>query len=242
MEHSPLEQFAIKPLIKLELLGCDVSFTNVSLVMVCATFLILFLFSFVRAQNQYVPSKIHLVSESMYRMVTNMLQQSVGDRGKDFVPFIFCIFIFILFCNLLGMIPYSYTATSQIAVTFFIGMIVFFTIVITGFIKQGAHFLRIFVPSGIPLWLAPLIMIIELFTFLARPVTLCLRLSANMIAGHVLLKVLAGFIVSLSFFLKVLPIPLIVVLIGFEIFVAILQAYIFAILSSAYLNDALNGH
>ncbi len=242
MAHNPLEQFRIEPLVKLELLGYDVSITNASLVMLVVTFSILFLFSFVKANEQGIPSKTHLVTESIYKMVADMIDQSVGAKGKDFVPLIFCIFIFILYCNLFGMIPYSYTATSQIVVTFFIGMIVFFTILITGFIKQGTHFLKIFVPNGIPLWLAPLIIVIELFTFLARPVTLSLRLTANMIAGHVLLKVLAGFMVSLSLFLKAVPMPLIIVLIGFEVFVAILQAYIFAILSSAYLNDAINGH
>lgn len=242
MPHNPLAQFAIKPIIEMDFFGFDISLTNASLVMILSTLLVIAVFSFVSANNSGIPSKFHIFSESLYSLIANMLDENIGEKGKKFVPFIFCLFLFILFCNLLGLLPYSYTATSQIAVTFFMAMLVFTVIVITGFMKQGLHFLEIFAPKGMPLWLAPLIIVIELFAFLARPVSLSLRLAANMIAGHVLLKVLAGFMVSLSLFLKVLPMPLIVAIIAFEVFVAILQAYIFAILSCVYLNDAINGH
>lgn len=242
MGNSPLAQFAIKPLIHIELFGFDVSFTNASLMMVCATFCIFLTFSFVKESNDGVPSKIHMLCEQLYGLISKMVDENAGIKAREFAPLIFSIFLFILFCNLFGMIPYSYTVTSQLAVTFILAMIIFFIIIITGFIKQGFHFLTIFAPKGMPSWLAPLIIVIELFAFLARPISLSLRLAANMIAGHVLLKVLAGFAVSLPIFAKWLPLPLIVAIIGFEIFVAILQAYIFAILSCVYLSDAVNGH
>jgi F-type H+-transporting ATPase subunit a len=240
--HNPLAQFMIKPIINIEFMGYDISFTNSSLIMVAVTAAIIALFSFTRYSEAGVPSKLHILCEQIYMLIVKMLNENSGPKAKEFVPMIFTLFLFILFSNLFGMIPYSYTVTSQIAVTFFMASIVFIIIVITGFIKQGMHFLEIFAPKGMPSWLAPLIIIIELFAFLARPVSLSLRLAANMIAGHVLLKVLAGFAVSLPIFMKVLPLPLIIALIGFEVFVAILQAYIFAILSCVYLRDAVEGH
>lgn len=242
MEHSPLSQFIIKPIVKLDLFGVDISFTNSSLMMVIATISILALFSFVSESNRGVPSKMHMISESMYSLVVNLLNENVGEKGKQFVPFVFCLFLFILFTNLIGQAPYSYAVTSQIAVTFFMAMLVFFATVIVGFIKKGTHFFEIFLPKGIPILLAPLIILIELFAFSARPITLSLRLAANMIAGHILLKVLAGFAVMLPFYAKILPLPFIIATIGLELFVAVLQAYVFIILSCVYLSDAVNGH
>jgi F-type H+-transporting ATPase subunit a len=171
-----------------------------------------------------------------------MLQQNVGPKGKKFVPLMFTLFMFILTCNLFGMIPYSFTVTSHISITFALAMMVFLLVTLLGFYLHGFHFFSLFLPAGTPWWLAPLMVVIELFAYLARPVSLSLRLAANMVAGHVLLKVVAGFVVSMAIYLKFLPIPFIVVLIGFEIFVAILQAYIFTILSCVYLNDAINLH
>lgn len=241
MANSPLAQFIIKPLIKLEIFGFDISFTNLSLIMVIATGLIIFLLSFI-SNNKTVPSKMHLLNEAAYNVIGGVLENNIGKEGKKFTPLLFCIFLFILFCNLLGLVPYSYAATSQIIVTFFIAIIIFIVVVVTGFIKQGSHFLRIFLPGGTPLWLAPLLIIIELFAFLARPVSLSLRLAANIIAGHILTKVIAGFCVMLPIYFKFVPLPLLVIIMGFEFFVAILQAYIFAVLSSVYLKDALQGH
>ncbi|NDA91594.1 MAG: ATP synthase F0 subunit A, partial [Alphaproteobacteria bacterium] len=152
------------------------------------------------------------------------------------------LFMFIMVCNLFGMIPYGFTVTSHISITFALAMMVFLLVTLLGFILHGFHFFSLFLPAGTPWWLAPLMILIELFAYLARPVSLSLRLAANMVAGHVLLKVIAGFIVSMAFYLKIFPIPFISVLIGFEIFVAILQAYIFTILSCVYLNDAINLH
>jgi F-type H+-transporting ATPase subunit a len=181
-------------------------------------------------------------AELIYGLVTDMLDQNVGPKGRKFVPVIFSLFLFILICNLLGMLPYSFTVTSHISITFALAILVFFIVTIVGFIRHGFHFFSLFLPKGTPWWLAPLMIIIELFTYLARPVSLSLRLAANMVAGHVLLKVMAGFVVTLAIYFKILPIPLMVILVGFEIFVAILQAYIFTILSCVYLNDAVNLH
>jgi F-type H+-transporting ATPase subunit a len=242
MAHSPLVQFEIEKIIDINLFGFDVSLTNSSLFMVIAGALAFVYFITAFKSQQLIPSRLQVSAEMVYNLILDMLNQNVGPNGLVFVPLIFTLFIFILLCNLLGMIPYGFTVTSHISVTFALAMMIFLLVTIVGFVKHGFHFLSLFLPKGTPLWLAPLMIVIELFTYLARPMSLSLRLAANMVAGHILLKVMAGFVISLIIFLKFLPIPLMVILIGFEIFVAILQAYIFAILSCVYLNDAINLH
>jgi len=242
MTHNPLVQFDIKKLIEIKALGLDISFTNSAAYMLIASILASTYFYLAFYKPRLVPSRLQISAEMLYNLVTDMLNQNVGTKGQKFIPMIFTLFMFILFCNLLGMIPYGFTVTSHIIITFALAILVFLTVTIVGFIKHGLHFLALFLPRGTPLWLAPLMIVIELFTYLARPVSLSLRLAANMTAGHILLKVIAGFAVSLMIYLKFLPIPLMVVLIGFEIFVAVLQAYIFTILSCVYLNDAINLH
>ena len=240
--HSPLAQFEIGKIIDINLAGFDISLTNSSLFMVIAGMLAFFYFIIEFKSQRLIPSRLQASAEMVYTLIVDMLNQNVGPNGRAFVPLIFTLFIFILLCNLLGMIPYGFTVTSHISITFALAMLIFLLVTIVGFAKHGFHFLSLFLPKGTPWWLAPLIIIIELFTYLARPVSLSLRLAANMVAGHILLKVMAGFVISLMIFLKFLPIPLMVILIGFEIFVAILQAYIFTILSCVYLNDAINLH
>jgi len=242
MKHSPLEQFQVKELVNIQLFNHDVSLTNSSMFMILAASFIIFYFIIAFAGKNLVPGRLQLSAELFYSLITSTLNQNVGEKGKNFIPLIFTLFMFIMTCNLLGMIPYGFTVTSHISVTFVLAMMVFLLVTILGFVKHGMHFLSLFLPAGTPWWLAPLMIVIELFAYLARPVSLSLRLAANMVAGHVLLKVLAGFVVSMAFYLKALPIPFISVLIGFEIFVAILQAYIFTILSCVYLNDAINLH
>ena len=240
--HSPLAQFEIKQLISLNFMGHDISFTNSSLLMVIAiTFASCFMLLATR-KKALVPTRAQMLAESVFGMIDDMLKQNVGEGGRQFMPLIFSLFMFVLFCNLLGMIPYSFTATSHISVTFVLAMLVFLTVTIVGFVKHGLHFFSLFLPHGTPMWLAPLLIVIELVAYLARPISLSLRLTANMVAGHVLLKVLAGFMVAMAFYLKIVPGPFIVVLVGFEIFIAILQAYIFTILTCVYLNDAVNLH
>lgn len=242
MSHNPLAQFELKTLIPIIYDGYDLSFTNSSLLMVCVLAGIVLFFGLATRKLSMVPSRIQVAAEILYNMVCDMLQSNVGPEGKKFMPLIFSIFLFILICNVSGMLPYSFTVTSHVIVTFVLAMIVFLTVTIVGFIRHGSHFLSLFLPKGTPWWMAPLMIAIELLTFLARPITLSLRLTANMMAGHIMIKVIAGFVITGMFLVKPLPIPLIVVLIGFEIFIAVLQAYIFTILSCVYLNDAVNLH
>ncbi len=240
--HNPLAQFEVQTVLPLRIMGLNLSITNSSLYMFSVLAIVMLYFSLALSKKALIPGRIQLSAELIYQLISKMINENIGTKGKKFLPFIFTLFLFILFANLLGMFPYSFTVTSHISITFVLAMLVFVLITVTGFVKHGLHFLSLFLPKGTPWWLAPLMIIIELFTYLARPISLSLRLTANMVAGHVLLKVMAGFVVSLALFLKFLPLPLMVVLIGFEIFVAILQAYIFAILSCVYLNDAVNLH
>ncbi len=242
MAHSPLDQFRVKEIVNLQIFGYDTSITNSSLFMLVVGVFIVFYFMLAFRGKGLVPSRFQLSGELVYGMITGMLDQNVGAKGKKFVPLIFTLFMFILTCNLFGMIPYGFTVTSHISITFALAMMVFLLVTLFGIYLHGFHFFSLFLPAGTPWWLAPLMVVIELFAYLARPVSLSLRLAANMVAGHVLLKVMAGFVVSMAIYLKILPIPFIVVLIGFELFVAALQAYIFTILSCVYLNDALNLH
>lgn len=242
MAHNPLSQFEIKKIIEINLWGYDISITNSTFFMLLAGCFISTYLIIAFKQKQIIPTRLQLSGEVLYSLITNMMDQNVGSGGRKFIPLIFTLFLFILTCNLFGMLPYSFTVTSHILITFALAAMVFCVITMVGFYTHGLHFLSLFLPKGTPWWLAPLMIVIELFSYLARPISLSLRLAANMVAGHVLLKVIAGFVVMLSLYLKFLPIPLMVVLIGFEIFVAILQAYIFTILSCVYLNDAVNLH
>jgi F-type H+-transporting ATPase subunit a len=243
MHNSPLAQFELHTIIPISLFGYDISLTNSGVFMLMSVLLIATFFLIATKHiNINTPSRTQISAELVYRLIADMLGTNVGEKGKPFIPIIFSVFLFILLCNLLGLMPYSFTVTSHISITFTLAMMIFILVTLVGFIKHGFKFFSLFVPHGIPLWLAPLLFVIELFAFLARPISLSLRLVANMIAGHVLLKVIAGFMVSLMFILKPLPLPLMVILFGFELFVAILQAYIFTLLSCVYLSDAVNLH
>ena len=242
MKHSPLDQFKVKEIANIQLFDHDIILTNSAVFMILAGLSIALYFILAFRGNKLIPTRLQLSGELFYGLITDTVNQNVGPKGKKFVPLMFTLFMFIMTCNLFGMIPYGFTVTSHISVTFALAMLVFLLVTLLGFALHGFHFFSLFLPAGTPWWLAPLMVIIELFTYLARPVSLSLRLAANMVAGHVLLKVVAGFVVSMAFYLKIFPIPFISVLIGFEIFVAILQAYIFTILSCVYLNDAINLH
>ena len=242
MAYNPLDQFKVKEIVNIEIFGYDASITNSSLFMLIVGAFIVFYFMLAFKGKSLVPSRFQLSGELAYGMITDMLDQSVGAKGRKFVPLIFTLFMFILTCNLFGMVPYGFTVTSHISITFALAMMVFLLVTLVGIYLHGFHFFSLFLPAGTPWWLAPLMVVIELFAYLARPVSLSLRLAANMVAGHVLLKVMAGFVVSMAVYLKILPIPFLVILIGFELFVAVLQAYIFTILSCVYLSDALNLH
>jgi F-type H+-transporting ATPase subunit a len=240
--HSPLAQFEIKKIFDITILGYDVSFTNSSMLMAAALIISSSFFYLALRGEDIIPTRLQMFAETLFGVIDDMIKQNIGENGRGYMSFILSIFMFILMCNLFGMIPYSFTVTSHISVTFILAMIVFLLVTIVGFLKHGLHFFSLFLPKGTPAWLAPLLFVIEFVAYLARPISLSLRLAANMVAGHVLLKVLAGFMVTMAFYLKPLPEPFIVILIGFEIFVAMLQAYIFTILSCVYLNDAINLH
>lgn len=243
MAHNPLNQFLIKPLVPLSLWGYDISFTNSSLVMVSVSALIIssLTWSILRSKS-LIPSRMQAAAELTYNFILDTTNKNIGPEGYKFVPLIFSLFSFVLLSNALSMLPYSFTVNSHIIVTFALATLIFISVTVTGFIKHGKHFLTIFLPSGVPSWLAPLMIVIELFTYLARPIILALRLAANMTAGHILLKVIAGFIMSLSLAFKFLPILLVTVLCGFELFISLLQAYIFTILACVYISDAVNLH
>ena len=243
MATNPMHQFEvyrIGPEIKLG--EIDISFTNASLFMVISALTIsLFLFLGTR-EKRLIPGKFQLLSEIFYNFVAKMISDTAGKKAKPYFPFIFSLFMFVLFCNMIGMIPYSFTVTSHIIVTLILAIFIFIAVTIIGFIKHGFGYLKIFVPSGVPVLLLPLITVIEIISYLSRPVSLSVRLFANMMAGHTMLKVFGGFVISLGLLGGWLPLSFSVALTGLEILVAFLQAYVFAILTCIYLNDALNLH
>ena len=178
----------------------------------------------------------------LYNFISKMISDTAGKKAKPYFSFIFSLFIFVLFCNMVGMLPYSFTVTSHIIVTLAFAMFIFIGVTILGFVIHGFKYLKIFVPSGVPMVLLPIIMIIEIISYLSRPVSLSVRLFANMMDGHTMLKVFGGFVISLGLVAGWLPLTFSVALTGLEILVAFLQAYVFAILTCIYLNDALNLH
>jgi len=241
-DHSPLAQFEIKKLIPMDIGGLDVSFTNASLFMVIAIAAITLFLTISMRNKSLVPGRMQSMAELSYEFIANMVKDNVGSEGRRYFPFIFTLFMFVLFCNLLGMIPYTFTVTSQIIVTFALAALVFIGVTVIGIIKHGFKFLTFFVPSGVPFALLIILVPIEVISYFVRPISLSVRLFANMLAGHTLLKVFGGFVIGLGLYLGWLPLGFIVVLTGLEFLVAFLQAYVFAILSCLYLNDALHLH
>jgi F-type H+-transporting ATPase subunit a len=219
----------------------DASFTNASLFMVVAVAAVTLFLTLGMRRRELVPGRWQSMSELIYQFVAGMVRENVGTEGRAYFPFIFTLFMFILFSNLIGLIPYSFTVTSHIIVTFALAGVVFVGVTIIALIKHGWKFFSYFVPHGTPAVMMPLLVPIEVISYLARPVTLALRLFANMTAGHTMLKVFAGFVVLLGVF-GVAPMVVIVALYGLELLVALLQAYVFAILTSLYLHDALHLH
>ncbi|MBT5107203.1 MAG: F0F1 ATP synthase subunit A [Rhodospirillaceae bacterium] len=238
---SPLQQFEIKPIIPIELGGADVSFTNSSLFMVISLVAISGFMILGMRRGAIVPGRWQCATEMAYEFIANMLRDTVGQEGRKYFPFVFTVFMFVLFGNLLGMVPYSFTFTSHIVVTFALAFIIFVGVTILGFVKHGLHFFSFFVPPGTPLPMYPLLIPIEVISYLSRPISLSVRLFANMLAGHTLLKVIAGFVWALGLF-GVLPLAFVVALTGLEILIACLQAYVFTILTCLYINDALHLH
>jgi len=243
MATNPMHQFEVYRIgPEINLGEINLSFTNASLFMTISSILILIFLFLGTKKKSLVPTKIQFITEASYTFVAKMINDTAGSSAKSFFPFIFTLFMFVLFANMVGMLPYSFTVTSHIIVTFVLAAIVFIGVTILGFIKHGFKYLEIFVPKGVPIILLPLIVIIEIISYLSRPVSLSVRLFANMMAGHTMLKVFGGFVISLGLLGGWLPLGFSVALTGLEILVAFLQAYVFAILTCIYLNDALNLH
>jgi len=244
--NDPIHQFQIQKIFPIEVGGMDFSFTNSSLFMVLTVAATSAFLIFSTSGRGLVPSRVQSVSEMMYEFVAGTLRSSAGTEGMRFFPLVFSLFMFVLVANLFGMFPYFFTVTSHIIVTFALAMLVILTVIIYGFMKNGMKFLKLFVPSGVPGALIPLVTLIEVISFLSRPISLSVRLFANMLAGHITLKVFSGFVVSLSamgavgIFGSILPLGMTVALTALEFLVAFLQAYVFTVLTCMYLNDAIH--
>jgi len=247
---DPIHQFQIIPLLPLGRAGgSHLDFTNSSFYMVLAVGITAALMLGATASRHIVPTRIQSVAELAYEFVADTIRNTIGEGGMRFFPLVFSLFMFILVSNIVGLIPYQFTVMSHIIVTAALALLVFFTVIIYGFWKNGWHFLNLFVPKGIPIYILPLIVFIEVLSFLSRPISHSVRLFANMLAGHITLFVFASFITMLGglgvlgWFGATLPLALTVALIGLELLVAFLQAYVFTILTCIYLNDALHpGH
>ena len=241
MSTNPMHQFNVYRIgPEINLGNIDISFTNASLYMAISALAIVTIFFVGTKRKAIVPTKMQLLTEISYTFVSKMISETAGSKAKPYFPFIFSLFMFVLFCNMVGMLPYSFTVTSHIIVTFALATIIFLGVTIIGFVNHGIGYLKLFVPSGVPMLLLPLIVVIEIISYLSRPVSLSVRLFANMMAGHTMLKVFGGFVISLGIIGGWLPFSFTVALTGLEILIAFLQAYVFAILTCIYLNDALN--
>ena len=239
--QSPLSQFEIKRWVPIEIGDVDVSLTNSAAFMVLTVVAIgVFLILGMR-RPAMVPGRWQSMVELSYVFIANLVKDTVGTEGRPYFPFIFTVFMFVLVGNLIGMVPYGFTFTSHIIVTFTMAMVVFLGVTLIALIKHKIHFFTFFMPPGVPLIMAPLLVPIEIISYLSRPMSLSVRLFANMLAGHTLLKVFAGFVVALGLF-GVFPLAFVVVLTGLEIVIAFLQAFVFTILTCLYLNDALHLH
>jgi F-type H+-transporting ATPase subunit a len=239
--HNPLEQFNIKSWIPIRIGDLDLSFTNSAAFMVLSVVLVAALMVFAVRRRALVPGRWQLMAELFYGFIANMVRDNVGREGRPYFPFVFTLFSFILFGNILGLLPYSFTFTSHIIVTVSLALLIFIGVTVIALVKHGFRFFAFFLPPGVPLLIAPLLVPIEIISYLSRPISLSVRLFANMMAGHTLLKVIAGFVFSLGVF-GVVPVAGLVAITGLELLIAFLQAYIFSILTCLYLNDALHLH
>jgi F-type H+-transporting ATPase subunit a len=239
--ESPLHQFTIDRLIPIHLGSLDASFTNSALLMLLAVIATTGFLVYAMRDAQLIPNRLQSMAELSYEFIAGMVRENVGDEGKPYFPFLFTLFMFVLFGNMLGMVPWSFTYTSHIIVTFALALTVFIGVTIIGFAKHGLHFLTLFAPKGVPKIILLLLVPIEVLSYFIRPFTLSIRLFANMMAGHTMLIIFAGFVASLGIF-GIAPLGMDVFLILLEFLVAALQAYVFVILSCLYLTDAIHLH
>ena len=244
-----MKQFEIKQVLELPAVaGFDLSITNSALWMIIAATTVTLFFAAASAKPAVVPGRLQSVGEMLYELIHNLTDSIIGHEGKKYFPFVFTLFSFILCMNMLGLIPYFFTSTSQLAVTATLGLLVISVVIAVGFARNGLGFFKLFVPSGVPIFVLPLVVVIEVISFLVRPVTLALRLFGNMVGGHVVLKVFGGFVVSLGALGALGAAGALVTLTGIvaitalEFMVAFLQAFVFAVLACVYLNDVVNLH
>jgi F-type H+-transporting ATPase subunit a len=250
MKIDPIHQFKIQdwaPIFTIH--GHQIALTNSAVFMLIIIVLVSALLIGGTAPRAMVPGRLQSVAEMSYEFVANMLKSSAGNEGMKFFPFVFTLFMFVLFANMIGLIPYSFTVTSQLIITACLALLVFVIVVGYGFWRNGLRFLNLFVPKGVPIYILPAIVVIEILSFISRPISHSVRLFANMLAGHITLQVFAGFIIMLAgfgiagWFGAALPLILVIMLTALEFLVAFLQAYVFAILTCIYLNDAIHpGH
>ena len=251
MAADPIHQFQITKLFTIgHIGGQEIAFTNSSAYMFLAVAVISLIMIGGSAGRQLVPGRFQSLAELSYEFVASMIKSTAGSEGMKFFPFIFTLFMFILTVNMIGLIPYTFTVTSHIIITAALAITVFLTVVVYGLVRHGLHFFNLFVPKGVPIYILPLIVFIEVLSFISRPISHSVRLFANMLAGHITLQVFAGFIIlmgtglgAIGWAASVLPFALVVILFALETLVAFLQAYVFAILTCIYLNDAIHpGH
>ena len=242
MATTPMHQFQVYRIgPEINIGNINLAFTNASLFMAISATLILSLLFLGTKKKSLIPSKVQLITEMSYTFIAKMINDTAGSSAKSFFPFIFTLFMFVLFLNMIGMLPYSFTVRIHIIVTFALAAIIFVGVTIIGFVKHGIKYLELFVPKGVPTVLLPLIVVIEIISYLSRPVSLSVRLFANMMAGHTMLKVFAGFVVALGL-LGIAPLIFIILLYALETLIAFLQAYVFAVLTCLYINDAIHLH
>ncbi|MEX2632146.1 MAG: F0F1 ATP synthase subunit A [Tistlia sp.] len=238
---DPLHQFEIYSIVPIRIGNLDLSFTNSALWMLITIAAVTAFFVFSTGGRALVPGRMQSVAELFYETIANMVRDNVGTEGRQYFPFIFTLFLFVLFGNVLGLIPSSFTFTSHIVVTFFMAIVIFLGVTVIGFVRHGAGYLRLFFPHGAPLWTAVILVPIELISYLSRPISLSMRLFANMMAGHILLKVFTGFVLMMGI-AGVVPFAALLGITALELLVAVLQAYIFTILTCVYLHDAIHMH
>jgi len=239
---NPIEQFTIRPLVEINLGGIDATFTNAGAFMLLTVASVTLFLTLSMRGRALVPGRWQSMAELSYEFIAGLLRDNVGSEGRRFFPFVFTLFMFILFANMLGLMPYSFTITSHIIVTFILAMVVFIGVTVVGLLRHGVKFFSYFVPSGVPMAVLPLMIPIEIISYLSRPISLSVRLFANMTAGHIMMKVFAGFVIPLGIFGGWAPLGVDVLLVGFEFLVAFLQAYVFTVLTCLYLHDAIHLH
>jgi F-type H+-transporting ATPase subunit a len=242
MAQGPMKQFEINPYFHFDVAGYDISYTNSALCMTVTVALSLALFLTATRKRTMVPGRWQSVAELLYEFTAGMVKDNVGKEGLKYLPFIFTLFLFILFGNLLGLMPYSFAYTSHIVVDAALAIFIFVSVTIIGFWRHGWHYFSLLTPKGTPWYILILLVPIELMSYFIRPVSLSLRLFANMLAGHVLLKVIAGFVVALGLLFGWIPLAAVFAVTLLEILVALIQAYVFALLACIYLNDAIHLH